>query len=173
MARRRRGSGRHASPPPTARALIGPRPPSTPPRRGRRAGGGPSSGAYLAGNADDNDGDSRSRSRDSRSPVRIDFAAHGGPVSKRMPQPPSPACKRMPQPPAAQAPLQFTIQVHGLRPVAARQPTAVESAVESSSSSTIATGPPVSIIMELSQDEADLVQALRQQLAYNRRRSRS
>jgi hypothetical protein len=161
MARRRwRDRGRHASPPPptppTARALAGPRPPSwTPPRRPRRgrAGGGPSArGADRAGAAFD-DGDSRSRS-DSRSPVRVDFAAHGRPV-----------CKRTPQPPAAQAPLHFTIQVHGRRG-AARSRRCRASAVDgSSSSSTIATAPPVVITMELSQDEADLVQALRRELA--------
>ena len=164
MARRRwRDRGRHASPPPptpptarAARALTGPRPPSwTPPRRprGRWAGGGPSAGgADRAGAACEDDGDSRSRS-DSRSPVRVDFAAHGRPV-----------CKRTPQPPAAQAPLHFTIQVHGRRRGAARSRCRRRaSAVDgSSSSSTIATAPPVVITMELSQDEAGLVQALRE-----------
>ena len=158
MARRWRDRGRHASPPPptpTARALAGPRPPSwTPPRRrrGRWAGGGPSAGGADRAGAACDDGDSRSRSRDSRPPVRVDFAAHGRPV-----------CKRTPQPPAAQAPLHFTIQVHGRRGAARRcRATAVDG---SSSSSTIATAPPVVITMELSQDEADLVQALRRELA--------
>jgi len=160
MARRRwRDRGRHASPPPptppTARALAGPRPPSwTPPRRPRgRAGGGPSAGgADRAGAACEDDGGDSGRSRsDSRSPVRVDFAAHGRPV-----------CKRTPQPPAAQAPLHFTIQVHGRRG-AARSRRCRASAVDgSSSSSTIATAPPVVITMELSQDEAGLVQALRE-----------
>ena len=158
MARRWRDRGRHASPPPptpTARARAGPRPPSwTPPRRrrGRWAGGGPSAGGADRAGAACDYGDNRSRSRDSRSPVRVDFAAHGRPV-----------CKRTPQPPAAQAPLHFTIQVHGRRGAARRcRATAVDG---SSSSSTIATAPPVVITMELSQDEADLVQALRRELA--------
>jgi hypothetical protein len=143
-----------ADPPPSPASA--PSSPSwTPPRRprGRWAGGGPSAGgADRAGAACEDDGDSRSRS-DSRSPVRVDFAAHGRPV-----------CKRTPQPPAAQAPLHFTIQVHGRRG-AARSRCRASAVDGSSSSSTIATAPPVVITMELSQDEADLVQALRRELA--------